>query len=235
MIRLLRRDAVARDTIKLTFEKPAGFSFKAGQAVDLTLPEPPETDAKGNRRAFSLVSAPHEPGLVVATRARDTAFKRVLRGLEPGARLQLEGPFGSLTLHGNGARPAVFIAGGIGITPFMSIIKQALHDHLPHRMTLLYSNRRPEDAAFLGDLLGLQQQHAGQLTVIPTMTASEGTAWGGRTGVIDAALLRSVSASAMQPVYYVVGPPGLVAGMRAVLADVGVDDDDIRTEDFAGY
>lgn len=142
-VALMKRCTIARDTLCVSLEKPAGFAFKAGQAIDLILLDPPETDAKGNRRAFSIVSAPHEREITVATRVRDSAFKRVLQRLAPGAKMQVEGPFGSLTLHGNRSRPAIFIAGGIGITPFVSILRQALYEALPQAMTLLYSNRSP--------------------------------------------------------------------------------------------
>jgi len=87
---------------------------------------------------------------------RDSAFKRTFKSVRIGAPVQLEGPFGSLTLHNNRARPAVFIAGGIGITPFMSILRQAAKDQLHQRLLLLYSNRRPEDAAFLAELQRLE-------------------------------------------------------------------------------
>jgi len=233
---LIRRQNVAHDTLAFAFAKPAGFVFKAGQAVDLTLVDPPETDAKGSRRAFSIVSAPFETELTFATRARDSAFKRVLRQLAPGARVQMDGPFGSLTLHSNRSRPAVFIAGGIGITPFMSILRQALHDKLPQVMTLLYSNRRPEDAAFLAELQELERGHRGRFRLLPTMTDGVGAVgWDGRRGLMDADLIRSVIAGPSRPVFYVVGPPGMVAGMRQVLSGMGVEDDDVRSEDFAGY
>jgi ferredoxin-NADP reductase len=235
-ITLVRQETVAADTLAFAFDKPPGFTFKAGQAVDLTLVDPPESDAKGSRRAFSIVSAPHAPELVVATRARDSAFKRVLRALPHGAPVELDGPFGSLTLHGDRSRPAVFIAGGIGITPFMSIIKQALHDDLPQVMTLLYSNRRPQDAAFLEELLDLECRHRGRLFLVPTMTEATGiNGWSGRVGMIDAGMIRGIMVAPSRPVYYVVGPPGMVAGMRGVLNGMGVEDDDIRSEDFAGY
>ena len=112
---LRKREVVARDTVAFTLDKPPGFTFKAGQAIDVSLIDPPEMDAKGPRRAFSIVSAPHEDHLVLATRTRDSAFKRVLGEMPIGGRVQVEGPFGSLTLHSNRSRPAIFLAGGIGI------------------------------------------------------------------------------------------------------------------------
>jgi ferredoxin-NADP reductase len=87
---------------------------------------PSETDAEGNTRGFSLASAPYEDDLMLATRMRDTAFKRVLKTMALGAELTLDAPYGSFTLHNNAAIPAVFVTGGIGVTPVRSIVLQAL-------------------------------------------------------------------------------------------------------------
>src|SRR5574340_1169234 len=159
LVKLKNRFEVAERTMAFQLEKPAGWTFKAGQAIDLTLLNPPETDAEGNTRGFSLASAPHEPDLMVATRLRDTAFKRVFQKLPLGAHIKIDGPFGNLTLHNNAARPAVILAGGIGITPFRSMAVRAAQEKLTHRILLFYSNRRPEDAAFLDELDSLQRQN----------------------------------------------------------------------------
>ena len=82
----------------------------------------------------------------------DTAFKRVLKTMPLGTEVRIVGPFGSLILHQNADRPAVFLAGGIGITPFRSMLLQATEQKLPYHLILFYSNRRPEDAAFLEEL-----------------------------------------------------------------------------------
>src|SRR5215470_6838548 len=149
---LRKRDPVAEGTMAFHFDKPAGFEFRAGQAIDLTLLNPPETDAEGNTRTFTLAGAPFDPDLMIATRIRDTAFKRTLRSMPLGTQVRIEGPSGSFTLHKNTAKPAVFLAGGIGITPFFSILRHAAHKRLPHQLYLFYSNRRPEDAPFLPEL-----------------------------------------------------------------------------------
>src|SRR3977135_1177919 len=81
---LTRSETVAEGTMAFHFAKPAGFKFTAGQSMNVSLLEPPETDAKGNARTFSIVSAPHETELVIATRMRDTAFKRVLKSRPAG-------------------------------------------------------------------------------------------------------------------------------------------------------
>src|SRR5438128_6003119 len=122
---LKNKTEVARGTMAFYFDRPTGFHFEAGQFVDLTLIKPRETDDEGNTRSFSIASAPYEDDLMIATRLRDTAFKRVLKNFVVGSEIQIDGPFGSLVLHKDSARPAVLLTGGIGITPFRSIAFQS--------------------------------------------------------------------------------------------------------------
>ena len=233
---LRAREPVAHGTVAFAFDKPAGFAFEPGQAIDVVLAEPPSGDAQSARHTFSIVSAPFEDRLAVATRMRDSAFKRALGALPVGAAITIEGPFGSLTLHTDRTRAAVFIAGGIGITPFISMLRQAAHDRLAQRLLLLYSSRRPEDAAFLSELQALETQHP-HFTLVATMTAmSTSTApWSGAQGPIDEPLLKRATADLARPIYYVVGPPAMAEALRLTLNDAGLSDDDIRSEEFYGY
>lgn len=235
-IRLQSRYEVAERTLGFRFYKPAGFTFKAGQFVEMALVDPPETDALGNTRAFSIASAPHEDGLIFATRMRDSAFKRALAAMNPGAVVRIDGPFGDLVLHNNPLRPAVLLAGGIGITPFRSIALRAAKENLPHQVFLFYSNRRPADAPFLEELRGLEAENP-NYRFVATMTEPEMSQypWPGETGRITADMLSRFLKGAVSPIYYIAGPPAMVSGLRAMLNSSGVDDDDIRTEEFAGY
>src|SRR5215469_2478522 len=205
---LRKREQIAEGTIAFHFEKPAGFEFRAGQFLDWTLINPPETDAEGNTRAFSIVSAPFESDVVIATRMRDTAFKRVLRSMPLGTEVKIDGPSGSFTLHKNSAKPAVFLAGGIGITPFFSIVRQAAHDRLPHQLYLFYSNRRPEDAPFLSTLTELPKSNS-NLHFICTMTeiSKSSRPWPGETGFINREMLAKYLPGLQGPIYYIAGPP----------------------------
>lgn len=171
-VRLLEKVDAAEDTMSFHFEKPAGFSYKAGQFADYTLLNPPETDDEGSVRGFSLSSAPYEPFLMATTRLRDTAFKRVLRDLPIGTELELDAPYGSFALHNNVAKPAVFLTGGVGITPVRSIVLQSAHDKTDHSIFVFYSNRRPEDAVFLYELTALAETSE-RLTFVPMMTEPE--------------------------------------------------------------
>jgi ferredoxin-NADP reductase len=233
---LLRSETVAEGTMAFHFARPASLNFEAGQSVNLSLIDPPETDGKGNARAFSIVSAPYEDEIVVATRMRDTAYKRVLKAMPPGARANLRGPTGKFTLERAETRPAVFLAGGIGITPFVSILRQAARDHLARDLWMFYSNRRPEDAAFLDELLALRQ-HNPRYRLVGTMTEMEKSSrpWSGETGFLDRAMLERHLKNLAAAVYYMAGPPGLVETMQKMLTDSGVKDEAIRTDEFYGY
>lgn len=151
----------------LPIERLPGWTFKAGQSIDMTLIDPPESDSEGNTRAFSIASAPQEDTLMVATRMRDTAFKRTLKGLPLGSTVKIEGPFGNLTLQNNAAKTAVLLAGGIGITPFRSIVFRAAREKLSHRIFLFFSNRRPEDVAALVWASGFLLAELGVMRPIP--------------------------------------------------------------------
>jgi ferredoxin-NADP reductase len=233
---LIGSATVAEGTMAFRLAKPAEFKFEAGQSVNVSLIDPPETDGKGNARTFSIVSAPHETELVVATRMRDTAFKRVLKGMPAGGRIQLRGPAGKFTLDGADARPAVFIAGGIGITPFVSMLRHAAHSRLARDLWLFYSNRRPEDAAFLDELSALTRRNP-RYRFVGTMVemAKSSRPWDGETGLLDRAMIERHLKNLSAFVYYAAGPPGLVEAMQKMLTDAGVREDAIRTDEFFGY
>ena len=171
-----------------------------------------------------------------ATRMRDSQFKRALGALQPGAELNIDGPFGSLILHKNPARAAVLIAGGIGITPFMSMLRCAAEQQSEHKLVLLYSNRRPEDTAFLAELQALAQRNS-RFHLMATMTDMEHSQqpWDGSTGTIDSVFVQHAIAGLAAPIFYVSGPPALVEAMRNTLVLAGVDEDDVRSEEFFGY
>ncbi len=232
---LIRRDLVAERTMSFRFAKPPDWTFRAGQFVDITLLDPPETDAEGDTRGFSISSAPSEDVIMITTRLRDTAFKRVLQAMPLGTAVRIEGPFGDLRLH-HAARPAVVLTGGIGITPFRSILIETVRNGgLPYPVTVFYANRRPQDAAFLDELRELAEQDA-NLTLVPTMSGLDATEpWDGERGHIDASMLDRYLDGIDNAIYYLTGPAGMVKGLRTVLVDSGVDEDDIRTEEFTGY
>ncbi|HKF53410.1 MAG TPA: FAD-dependent oxidoreductase [Candidatus Acidoferrales bacterium] len=236
MMKLKARKEVAEGTMEFLLEKPAGFDFKPGQAMEVKLNNPPETDGEGNSRAFSIASAPYEPDIMFATRMRDTAMKRSLKKIPIGTELEIDGPWGDLKLHTRAARPAVFIAGGIGITPFRSMVMDAAHNKLGHKISLFYSNRRPEDTAFLDDLTRAEKENP-NFKLIATMTEMEKSSrpWNGKTGVVTKEMISGALPDLSEPIFYLAGPGGMLTAMQKLLLGAGVNEDDIRAEEFAGY
>jgi ferredoxin-NADP reductase len=225
-VALRGHEEIAEGTMAFRFDKPAGFSFKAGQSVSIALLDPP-AEPNSARRTFSLASAPFEDELMVATRMREgSAFKRALQGLPDGAQVRLTGPLGAMTLHEDSARAAVLIAGGIGITPFRSLLLQAEHERLAHPLLLAYSNRQRGHAAFIEELEALQRRQA-RFRLLARMTDAE--------GFLDEEALRHFTREAPAPVYYLAGPPAMVQAMKAILARIGAGAADVRSEEFYGY
>jgi len=117
--KLISRNEVTEGTMAFALARPTAFDFRAGQYMVAVLPNPPHTDAEGNRRVFSIASPPQDTTrLLMATRMTGTALKRSLAEVPLGTPVDLSGPAWDFVLHEDASRPAVFIAGGIGIMPF---------------------------------------------------------------------------------------------------------------------
>lgn len=233
-IKLRRKEEIANDTIAFYWEMPDGFEFKAGQFGDFTLIDPDETDEKGNTRAFSFVNKPSENELVTATRVRDSAYKRVLKDLPEGSEVEFDGPHGNFKLHKTESTPAVFLIGGIGITPIRSMIAEATYQQTSHDMTLLYSNKTPEDAPFQSDLKEFEKKNP-NFTFVPVMTDTDPSEWDGESSYIDEDMLKRYVSDVSEPIYYLSGPAGMVQAMYDMLVEAGANEDNIRAEEFSGY
>jgi len=234
-IKLLRSETVASETMAFYFNKPEDFEFKAGQYVQLSLINPPETDDDGNIRTLSIASAPSEKELLFAMRMRDKAFKRVLKNMVPGAMADIDGPFGNLVLHEDTSRPAVFLVGGIGITPVLSILRQARYENRTHRMYLFYSNRTPGDTAFLEELINLDREWE-RFRLIATMTRTDNTESGdGEKDQINLKMLNKYLDDLTKPIFYVVGSLEMVMNMTGMLREQGIAENSLKYEEFIGY
>jgi ferredoxin-NADP reductase len=235
-VALADRQEIADGTYAFTFDlKGQPFPYKAGQTVDLTYPDMPRSDAAGNRRTFSIASAPGHDSLLVATRDRGSAFKRSLIEAPLGTELEADGPYGSFTLPNKQAH-AVFLAGGIGVTPFRAMAQDAIERSLDHTLTLIHSNRTPEETPFLLELRNWATKND-RFEYKPTMTRPERSkkGWKGERRRVEAAALREWLPKGGASVHYVAGPERFVKGATEALLGSGVDEDLIRAEDFPGY
>lgn len=227
-------EEIAEHTLAFRFEPERPLHFSAGQFGDFTLSGAQETDARGNTRAFSFANAPGQTEILIATRMRESAFKHELRRLPTGAALELMGPMGNFTLPPDGGRPAVFLAGGIGITPVRSIVEEAVQRRLPQEIVVFHANRTLAASAFLDDFRRWQRDYP-RLRYIPTLSQEPAPGPEFQHGRIDAAMLRRHLANPTRSIYYVVGPPAMVSTIKGLLVEIGVPASQIRYENFSGY
>lgn len=224
---------VAKGTLLVLFSVDEYPEYRPGNYFWVELPERGREDEKGLRRHISLVTSPTERGVVgLATRIRDTAFKQTLAELEVGDEVEVEEPKGSFLLPEDTSAEYVFVAGGIGITVFRSMLRYIADEGLPYRVTLVYSNRDRESSAFLDELEELEQRIEG-LRVVLTMTDDDG--WEGETRRIDAELLRERVGELADKQFLLAGPPVMVEAVAEALAEAGVPDDRILAGKFSGY
>jgi ferredoxin-NADP reductase len=233
--RIKEKREVAKGTLMVVFDLLAReVDFRPGQYFWVTLLDPPYDDEKGPRRHVSVVTSPNERGvLALCTRVRDTAFKRSLAELPVGTEVEVEEPKGSFLLPEETDRPYVFIAGGIGITVFRCMLRYIAEENLPHRVTLVYSNRDAESAAFLDELQELERTDP-NFGLVLTMTNDP--AWAGEARRIAAPLLRDhLGGDLGSLTYLVAGPPPMVDGVVEALQGAGVPEEQIRPDRFSGY
>jgi ferredoxin-NADP reductase len=226
---------VARGTLMVVFDLLGReVDFRPGQYFWVELLNPPYDDERGLRRHISVVTSPTEHGVLgLCTRIRDTAFKRTLAELPVGAEVDVEDPKGDFALPEETDRPYVFIAGGIGITVFRSMLRFIADESLPYRVTLVYSNRDRESAAFLDELEALEQRIP-DLRVVLTMT--DDPEWEGETRRIDADFLRDHLDGELDSfTYLVAGPPAMVEGMVELLEEAKVPEEQVLPSRFSGY
>src|SRR4051794_32055251 len=226
---------VAKGTLMVVFDLLGEeVEFEAGQYFWVTLLDPPYDDGKGPRRHISVVTSPNERGVLgLCTRMRDSAFKRSLGELEVGAEVDVEEPKGNFLLPTDTDRPYVFIAGGIGITVFRCMLRYIAEEGLAHRITLVYSNRDRESAAFLDELLELEQANPNLRLVLP-MPADP--ACEGEPSRIHTDLLEDNFGDELQSLTYLIaGPPAMVEGVVGKLEAAGIPEERIRPDRFSGY
>lgn len=227
---LIKKRIIGKETLELCFKKPSGFDFEPGNHCALTLKINSHTDW----RPLSIASAPHESKLKFATRLTNSSFKKKLNQLRAGDKVELSGAGGGFTLHNDWNIPAVFIAGGIGITPFQSMLKHVFFQKLPHQITLFYFNKNPETALYLDELK--KQSMNANFSFIPVMTKLENqNSWKGEIGHADVNLFTKYLADITDPIYYIAGPPSMVRAVYSLLNAMNIPDHKIKSEEFSGY
>jgi ferredoxin-NADP reductase len=225
---------VAKGTVLAIFDlQGEEVDFRPGQYFWVELPDRGYQDEKGLRRHISVVTSPTERGVLgLCTRMRDTAFKNTLAELEVGDEVDVEQPKGDWQLPEDTSREYVFVAGGIGITVFRSMLRYIADTEEPYDVTLVYSNRDRESTPFLDELQGLEEKIPG-LRLVLTMTEDEG--WHGESRRISGEMLADHLNDLSEPTYLVAGPPAMVESVVESLAAAGVPEEQVLPDRFSGY
>jgi len=214
---------VAKETHEVAFERPTSFAFKAGQYMQVAVPRLIQSDVKGASRLFSIASSPYDLKILrIVFRVTGSGFKETLRALPIGSTVVLEQAVGNFSLSQALALPQVFVAGGVGISPFMSYLQQSVPNEWEQPITLLYGNQNPESAAYLLELKQMViQQKRFSLTEIYKRPTLE--------------LFMKAASKHSDALWFVVGPPAMTALTVNGLRAGGIVPEHIHTESFEGY
>lgn len=216
--KIIDKKEIATSTLQITFQVNEEFTFKPGQYITVVL--------ANIKKYFSIVNSPDEKGIItIATRLRDSDFKKTLKELPLGSTVELGPISGSFVLPEDNTRLLVFIAGGIGITPYMSMLRYVKNHNLNYKITLLYSNKDQAGTAYFEEVQKFKS----------ILTMTEDSAWAGEKRRIDAGFIKEYFPDLNANAYFVVGPPPMVEAVQKTLLEAGVEINNITIENFTGY
>lgn len=235
ILKLKQISKVAADTYDFIFSTNQRFSYQPGEYMEWTLAQL-NPDSRGNRRYFTLASSPTEEDVRLGVKfyANSSSFKKQLAGMKPGDTIVASARAGDFVLPKNRMQKSVFIAGGIGVTPFRSMIKYLLDKNERRLITFLYSNKTVADIAYK-DIFDKAEAQLGIKTVYTVTDASGTPDWQGRKGMIDAKMIMEEVPDYKRRVFYISGPHGMVAAFEDMLKKLGVKKSNIVTDFFPGF
>ena len=233
---LKQKRRLTPDTVDFVFDPKRTFRYQAGQYMEWTL-QHPKTDSRGNRRILTLASSPTESDLRVGVKFHKggSSFKRALLDITPQTPIVAAQISGDFVLPKDPKQKIVFIAGGIGITPFRSMIKYLIDRNEPRVVTLLYSARTTQDFAYK-EVFEEARQKLGLRTIYAvTGTNQEVSGEYMHHGRITAGLIHDVVPDFRERLFYVSGTQDMVVKMKSSLQVAGVPSHQIKVDYFSGY
>ncbi len=223
LLTLIEKKKEAEDTTSFVFKPEIPFSWKPGQFLHYTLKHK-NPDNRGPDRYFTIASAPYEQVVQATTRfaKAGSSFKKALRAFKIGDSIEGVAPDGNFTLD-NPSQESVFIAGGIGITPFRSILLSFAHQKIPIKVTLLYANKT-KDFVFKQELESIAKQNPNfkiHFIVDPKR--------------IDENVIKKTVVNLKKPIFFVSGPEPMVEGIDELLKSLSIPKNHIKNDFFPGY
>jgi len=236
LLQLRAKKQLAPDVYEFRFTGARGLRFRPGQYLEWTLRHS-RPDSRGNRRYFTIASSADEREVRLGVKFYPAAssFKRTLLAMRPGSSIVASQLAGEFVLPMNTREKLVFMAGGIGITPFRSMIRHLLDHHEERPITVLYSNRTAQEIVY-ADVLEEAREQLGIKTVY-TLTDANCVPpdWQGGTGRVDAEMIAKAVPDYRERTFYLSGPRSLVVGFEEVLRKIGIPKRRIKTDFFPGF
>lgn len=213
----------ATDAVSFLFKSEVPLDWQAGQFLHYVL-DHHAPDGRKSERYFTIASAPFEGQIMLTTRFAEegSSFKKALRGLAIGSKIEAEGPDGDFVLD-KPKEERIFIAGGIGITPYRAILLDLDHRKLPINAKLLYANR-DNDFVYKKELEALAQKHENFKIYYFVSPAR-----------IDEEAVRKATPDLKKPTFYVSGPEPMVEAFEKMLQGIGAPDNRVKRDYFPGY
>jgi glycine betaine catabolism B len=235
-LKLKKAVQVAPNTAEFVFDADSSLHFKPGQYLEFTLGHD-KADNRGNRRYFTIASSPTEKELRLGVKfyPQPSSFKKALVQMDNGDTIIASQLSGDFVLPRNKKKKLVFIAGGIGITPFRSILKYLIDTGQKRDIVLIYSNKQEADIVYkdifeqAAKVLGIKTIYT--LTDLKNME----TKWTGRTGAVDGRMILEEIKDWQQRTYYISGPPSMVTGIEKTITNLGLGSRRIKTDFFPGF
>lgn len=234
VLTLQQKTLLSSDTYLYDFGQIKNFKFIPGQYLEWTLPHR-SPDSRGNRRYFSIASGKRE-NLLLAVKFYEpsSSYKKALQNLEVGDKLIATGLAGDFVLPKNTKIPLVFIAGGIGITPFRSMIEDIIENQRQVDISVIFANKGIEDIVFKDDLERAQGLGVKTYYVLTDKSKAPST-WAGLTGHIDPDVIKKLIPDFQKRVFYISGPQLMVQNFEKMLRDLGVKNGQLKSDFFPGY
>lgn len=234
-LRLRKRARLAPDIVEFIFRPSEKLAFAPGQYMEFTLGHP-ATDERGNRRYFTLASSPTENQIRLGVRfyPQGSSFKRALARLDGRTDVLAGQLAGDFTLPEDATRKLAFIAGGIGVTPFRSMLKYLIDTGQRRDIIMLYANRAPQEIVYQDVLAEAQARLGARICYTLTDPAAVPRGWQGAQGRVDGRMIAALIPDYRERLFYLSGPPAMVRATEHALSRLGVPRSRIKLDSFSG-
>ena len=230
----IKKEKIAKNTFSFYFDKSKNpFDFQPGEYLRMTL-DIKNPDARGSSRYFTIAASPLEKEIIITTKIIKSSFKKELLNLKKGQEVSFFGPMGNFVIDKNDKKAQVFLAGGIGITTFYSMIKYLYKKSKNIKITLIVSFSNEDQLIYKEELDEISRKNS-NIKINYTLTRPIQKKWKGEIGRIDADKIKKLIDNYLDSKYYIVGPDEMVEEIKGVVKSLNISEESVNAENFEGY